>query len=75
MNKPKKTYLQKGINFMAASLPLLILAPVAINIGFKAQQKGGIYFILYTGIGLAFIAIALFAMGIKYILKHLFNDL
>jgi len=75
MSKTKKTYLQKGINFIAASLPLLILAPIAINIGFKAQQKGGIYFIIYIGIALAFLSIILFAMGIKYILKHLFNDL
>lgn len=69
-----KTHLQRGINFMAVSLPLLILAPVTVNIGFKAQQKGGIDFILYIGIALAILAIVLFVLGIKSILKHLFND-
>ncbi len=69
-----KNYLKKGINIMAAVLPLLVLSPVIINIGFKALQKDNIYFILVIGILLAIFTIILFVMGIRALLSHLFND-
>ena len=67
-------YLKKGINTMAAVLPLLVLSPVVINIGFKAMQKADINYILYIGIVLAVVTIGLFVLGIRYLLKHLFRD-
>ena len=67
-------HLKKGINTMAIVLPLLILSPVVINIGFKAVQKLNIHYILYIGIFLAALTIVLFVLGIRYLLKHLFND-
>ncbi len=72
--KIARNYLQKGINFMAGALFLLITTPIVITIGFKAQQKADINFILYIGIVLAIAAIIVFAMGINYLLKHLFKD-
>lgn len=70
---PKK-HLRRGINIMGATLSLLILSPIVITIGFKAQQKGDISFILYIGIILAIGTIVLFAMGIRSLLKYLFRD-
>ena len=69
-----KNHLKKGINIMAAVLPLLILSPVIINIGFKALQKDGIYVFLVVGILLAMFTIILFVLGIRALLAHLFND-
>ncbi len=72
--KQKKSNLQKGINLMVVTLLLLILSPVVINMGFKAQQKLEIDYILYLGILLAVLTIILFALGIKTLLKHLFEQ-
>ncbi|MGY5353972.1 DUF6095 family protein [Wenyingzhuangia sp. IMCC45467] len=69
-----KNYLKKGINIMAAVLPLLVLSPVVVNIGFKALQKDGIYSFLVIGIFLAIFTIILFVLGIRALLSHLFND-
>lgn len=73
MDNPKN-HLKKGINIMAAVLPLLVLSPVIINIGFKALQKDQIYGFLIVGIILAIFTIVLFVMGIRALLSHLFND-
>ncbi|ANW95676.1 hypothetical protein AXE80_05025 [Wenyingzhuangia fucanilytica] len=70
----KKSHLQRGINIMAAVLPLLILSPVLVNIGFKALQKDGIYGFLIVGILLAIATIILFVLGIRALLSHLFKD-
>ncbi|MDO3694754.1 DUF6095 family protein [Wenyingzhuangia sp. chi5] len=70
----KKNHLQKGINIMAAVLPLLILSPVVVNIGFKALQKDGIYVFLIIGTLLAIVTIILFVLGIRALLNHLFNN-
>ena len=69
-----KSHLQKGINIMAAVLPLLILSPVVTTMGFKALQKQGIYSFLVVGILLGITTIILFVLGIRSLLKHLFND-
>lgn len=68
-----KSTLNKGVKIMAATLPLLVLSPVVINIGFKAQQKANINFILYIGLVLAALTIFLFFWGIKTLLKYLFE--
>lgn len=73
-NKDPKKELRKGINLMGITLTLLILSPVVITIGLKAQQKGDIHFILYIGIILAIGTIILFALGIRSLLKYLFKD-
>ncbi|WP_010134524.1 DUF6095 family protein [Ochrovirga pacifica] len=67
-------HLSKGINLMVGTLFLLILSPIVINIGYKALQKGDIVFVLIIGIVLAITAIILFVMGIKTLLKHLFEE-
>ncbi|NIJ45501.1 hypothetical protein FHR24_001969 [Wenyingzhuangia heitensis] len=73
-NQDPKKNLRKGINLMGITLTMLIFSPLVINIGFKAQQKGDINFILYIGIALAIGTIILFALGIRSLLKHLFRD-
>lgn len=70
----KKSNLKKGINLMTATFFMIILSPIIINIGFKAQQKADINYILYIGILFAVITIILFTLGIRSLLKHLFND-
>ena len=59
---------------MSATLPMLILSPVVINMGFKGQQKLNTNWVLYIGIILSLITFYLFISGINYILKYLFND-
>ncbi|MGY5351249.1 DUF6095 family protein [Wenyingzhuangia sp. IMCC45533] len=68
----KKQILNKGIKILAATLPLLFLSPVVINIGYKAAQKADIHIILYIGFALAILTIALFFWGIKTLLDYLF---
>jgi len=73
-NQDSKKQLRKGINLMGITLTLLVLSPIVINIGLKAQQKGDIHFILYIGIVLAIGTIILFALGIRSLLRYLFKD-
>jgi len=64
----------RGIKYEAAALPLLLLAPVLITIGFKALKLQNNYLWLIIGIVLAISAIVLGFIGIRIILNALFNS-
>ncbi len=68
-----KTKLAKGIKYEAGALPLVLLAPFLINIGFKAIKRYDNYVFLIIGIIVAIIAIILGVMGIRIILSALFD--
>ena len=64
----------RGIKYEAAALPLLLLAPVLITIGFKALKLQNNYLWLIIGIVLAISAMVLGFIGIRIILNAVFNS-
>lgn len=67
-----KTEIVRGVKYLGMALPLMILGPVLLTIGFKAQQDG-IYLWLIIGIILILLAIITAFMGLKTILNGLFT--
>ncbi len=72
-NKDTKKLFQKGLKFLAISLPLLFASPILVTIGFKALNKGNGYLILVLGCLLAIFTIGLVTQAFRLILKALFN--
>ena len=68
-----KTPLSKGAGYLAMALPLLFGAPIVVTIGFKALSKDGVYWILIIGIFLALLAIIVTAMGVRNIMRSIFE--
>ena len=66
--------LVRGIKYELIALPLLILAPILITIGFKALKLQNNFLWLIVGIILAIVAIILGFIGIKIILNAFFNS-
>jgi len=66
--------LVRGLKYVLATLPLLVVAPILITIGYKAIKLQNNYFYLIVGIVLAITAIILGILGIKIILNALFNS-
>ncbi len=69
-----KKKLLKGIKFQLVTLPLLIIAPILITIGFKAIKLNNNYLWLITGIIIAIAAIIVGFLGIRIILDAFFNS-
>lgn len=69
-----KKELVKGIKYELAALPLLLIAPIIITIGYKAINLEQNYCWIILGILMAVIAIGLGFIGIRIILNALFND-
>ena len=67
-----KDEIVKGIKFLAIALPLMILGPVVLTIGFRAINDGN-YIWLVLGCTIILIAIIVAFKGIKTILNGLFN--
>lgn len=65
--------LKKGLKYVFGAIPLIILAPVTMNIGFSAIKKDENYIIIVLGYLFALAAIALVFNGIRIVLKALFN--
>lgn len=63
----------RGVKYELATLPLLVLAPILITIGYKAVKTQNNYLYLIVGIILAISAIILGILGIKIILNAIFN--
>lgn len=68
-----KEQLMKGVKLLAIALPLMILGPVILTIGFRALNDG-IYFWLVVGCVLLLAAILLAFKGIQTILNGLFDQ-
>ncbi len=62
-----------GLKYELIALPLLIVAPILITIGFKAVEQSHNYFLLISGIIIAVIAVVLGFIGIKIILNAFFD--
>ena len=68
-----KKELVRGLKYELSALPLLILAPVLITIGYKAINQQNNYLWLIIGILLALLAVVLGFLGIRIILNSFFN--
>ncbi|WP_298370266.1 DUF6095 family protein [uncultured Lutibacter sp.] len=66
--------LTRGLKYELAALPLLLIAPILITIGFKAIKLQNNYLWLILGIILAIAAIVLGFLGIRIILNAFFNS-
>ena len=64
--------LKKGIKYVFGALPLMLLAPILLNIGFSAIKKDQNYIFISIGAIVAVAGIALVFLGIKTILNALF---
>ncbi len=69
-----KNQLVRGLKYEAAALPLLLISPVLITMGFKAIKHQNNYIWLIVGIVFAVAAIIIGFIGIKIILNALFNS-
>jgi hypothetical protein len=69
-----KELLSKGIKYLTGALPLLFIGPSVIYNAFMNQQNVWHYLVLALGIIACFAAIFLMYLGLKTIMKSLFND-
>lgn len=72
-NKASKSLFQKGLKYLAISLPLLFISPIIVTIGFKAINKSNNYLLLIIGCILTIITIVMVIQAFRLILKSLFN--
>lgn len=63
----------RGLKYELVALPLLIVGPILISMGYKAIKLQNNYLWLVAGILLAAIAVILGFLGLKIILNALFN--
>jgi hypothetical protein len=66
--------LSKGIRYLAGALPLLFLGPAIIHNAFMNKQNIWHYLVLSVGVIVCFIAMYIMYVGLKTIMKSLFND-
>ena len=69
-----KELLSKGIKYMAGALPLLFIGPSLIYNAFMNKENGWHYLVLGLGILICLTAMFLMFLGLKTIMKSLFND-
>ncbi len=73
MKHTNKELLGKGIKFLASALPLTLLGPVVLFSAFNNQESPYYIYVLIFGL-LAFVgAIALMFLGIRTIIKAVFD--
>lgn len=68
-----KDIIVKGIKFLGAALPLMLIGPVVLTIGLKALRDDN-YLWISLGIILSFTAAILAFMGVKTILNGFFDS-
>lgn len=69
-----KELLSKGIKYLAGALPLLFIGPSVIYNAFMNQENVWHYLVLAIGIIACLVAMFLMYLGLKIIMKSLFND-
>jgi hypothetical protein len=69
-----KELLSKGIKYLAGALPLLFVGPSLIYNAFMNQQNVWHYLVLAIGIIACVAAMFLMFLGLKIIMKSIFND-
>jgi hypothetical protein len=69
-----KELLSKGIKYLTGALPLLFIGPAVIYNAFMNQQNVWHYLVLAIGIIACLVAMFLMYLGLKTIMRSLFND-
>lgn len=69
-----KELLSKGIKKLAWALPLLFIGPALIHNAFINKQNVWHYLVLGIGIVTCLVAVYLAFMGLKIMMRSLFND-
>jgi hypothetical protein len=70
-NKP---LLAKALKYLSGALPLLFLGPAVIHNAFMNQKNNWHYLVLAVGIGLSLFGVYCLFVGLKTVMKSLFND-
>ncbi len=69
-----KDLLSKGIKYLSGALPLLFIGPSLIHNAFINKQNNWHYLVLSIGIIVCAVAIYLMILGLKTMMRSLFND-
>jgi hypothetical protein len=69
-----KEVLSKGIKYLSGALPLMFIGPSLIYNAFMNKQNVWHYLVLAIGIMACLGAMFLMYLGLKTIMKSLFND-
>ncbi|SDW35997.1 DUF6095 family protein [Flavobacterium degerlachei] len=69
-----KNILSKGIKYLSGALPLMFIGPSLIYNAFMNKQNVWHYLVLAIGIIACLGAMFLMYLGLKTIMKSLFND-
>lgn len=69
-----KEVLSKGIKYLSGALPLIFIGPSLIYNAFMNKQNVWHYLVLAIGIMACLGAMFLMYLGLKTIMKSLFND-
>ncbi|MEZ7500317.1 DUF6095 family protein [Flavobacterium sp. Arc3] len=69
-----KELLSKGIKYLTGALPLLFIGPSIIYNAFSNKENGWHYLVLAIGIAACLGAMYLMYLGLKTIMKGIFND-
>ena len=66
--------LSKGIKYLASALPFLFIGPAVIYNAFINKQNVWHYLVLGIGIAVCIGAVYLMFLGLKTMMRSLFND-
>ncbi|WP_278022196.1 DUF6095 family protein [Flavobacterium ginsengisoli] len=69
-----KQLLGKGIKYLTGALPLMFLGPSLIYNAFQNQGNNWHYLVLGIGIATCLSSMVLIFLGLKIIMKGIFND-
>jgi len=69
-----RVLLNKGIKYFAWALPAIFIGPTIIHFGFINKLQPVFYLILGLGILICLTAMLLLFLGLKTIMRALFND-
>jgi hypothetical protein len=69
-----KDLLAKALKYLSGALPLLFIGPAVIHNAFMNQKTNLHYLVLAIGISLCFFGVYCLFIGLKTIMKSLFND-
>ncbi|WP_268846027.1 DUF6095 family protein [Flavobacterium aestivum] len=69
-----KELLTKGIKYLSGALPLMFIGPSAIYNAFMNQHTNWHYLVLAIGIIACLSSMYLIFVGLKIIMKGIFND-
>ena len=69
-----KELLSKGVKYLTGALPLMFIGPSLIYNAFMNQNNIWHYLVLGIGILACLASMYLIFLGLKYIMKALFND-